>query len=229
MSSSSSPTSSEPTVSIERITRRVRPAALEFQNSQSSDEARPGHGGDASQVNTTAIREVDSVLTTLETKPVLHVSGIEGQDGETEPGVPRSASATSSLDPYYFGVSTPSDSPDLSSSPMPMPPPLSLKTPELGPFKDPVTPHRDPTAIDRRGLVGVGELMTPRWVRGHDRRDEVDVNEQLVEEEEEEINDDVDEDKLPDLPDSPWTIEAIDGELDDDADEVSTPAVAITR
>lgn len=179
-------------------------------------------------MNTTAIRDVDSVLTTLETKPVLRVSGIEDQDEETGLGVPRSASATSSLDPYYFGVSTPSDSPDLSSSPMPMPPPPSLKTPELGPFKDPVTPHRDPTAIDRRGLVGVGELTTPRWVRGHDRRDEVDVNQQFVEEEEEEIDDDMDEDKVPDLPDSPWTIEAIDGELDD-ADEVSTPVAAITR
>ncbi|GJE97061.1 dual specificity protein kinase domain-containing protein [Phanerochaete sordida] len=196
MSSASSPTSSAPPVSTERNARRVRPAALEFQSSQSSDEARLEHADDASQ-------------------PTLHVSGVEGQDEETEPGLPRSASATSSLDPYYFSIGTPCDSPDPSSSPMSMPPPLTLKTPELGSFNDPMTPRKDPAAIDRRGLVGVGELATPRWVRGHDRRDEVDVDRQLDEEEEEEINDDADEDKEVDLPDSPWTIEAIDGEADD--------------
>lgn len=28
---------------------------------------------------------------------------------------------------------------------------------------EPQTPSRDPSAIDRQGLVGVGELATPRW------------------------------------------------------------------
>ena len=33
-------------------------------------------------------------------------------------------------------------------------------------YHEPVTPGRDPAAIDRRTLVGVGELATPRWARG---------------------------------------------------------------
>lgn len=91
---------------------------------------------------------------------------------------------------------------------------------------DPITPRRDPANIDRRGLVGVGELATPRWTRGSAKRSEVDVDEQVdeVEEEEEleemeeeleeELEDPgaVDECNERDAPDSPWTIEAVDGE-----------------
>lgn len=68
----------------------------------------------------------------------------------------------------------------------------------------------------------MGELATPRWARGQ-HRDPVDVDDQLDEDEEDE--EDLDEDaqesyadareKDPDLPDSPWTIEAIDGEQDE--------------
>ena len=151
----------------------------------------------------------------------------DDDDGETELAVPRSASATSSLDPYYFGLGTPSESPVLASSPMPRHSSVHLKTPELGgPFRDPVTPRKDPAAIDRRGLVGVGELATPRWARG-ERKEEVEVDERLEEggeegeEELEEVFQGVDQEKEPDLPDSPWTIEAIDGEQDD-LDEVRT-------
>lgn len=132
---------------------------------------------------------------------------------------PRSPSATSSLDPYYFSVQSPSDSPVPAlpvSHSMP-------KTPEMRTPHEPVTPGRDPAAIDRRGLVGVGELATPRWIRGP-RRDEVEIDEQLDEVEEESsqleegvvIVDEPDQD----LPDSPWTIEAIDGEPEE-KDEVS--------
>ena len=97
------------------------------------------------------------------------------------------------------------------------------KTPEMRSPHEPVTPGRDPAAIDRRGLVGVGELATPRWVRGP-RRDEVEIDEQLDEVEEESSQTEegvviVDEPEQ-DLPDSPWTIEAIDGEPEE-KDEVS--------
>lgn len=90
-------------------------------------------------------------------------------------------------------------------------------------IKDPITPGRDPANIDRRGLVGVGELATPRWTRGSARRSEVDVDEQVdeVDEEEEQLLEDssvageVGEISEQDAPDSPWTIEAVDGEGDD--------------
>lgn len=135
-------------------------------------------------------------------------------DAEFDP--PRSASATSSLDPYYFGLGTPSDSP---APPQPAAH-LSLRTPEISSFQEPTTPGKDPAAIDRRGLVGVGELATPRWARGQ-RRDPVDVVDRLDEGEEEDLDADANEiftdarEKDSDLPDSPWTIEAIDGEQDE--------------
>lgn len=97
------------------------------------------------------------------------------------------------------------------------------KTPEICTPLEPVTPGRDPAAIDRRGLVGVGELATPRWARGP-RRDQVEIDEPLDEVEEEPSH--LEEDEVlvdepdQDLPDSPWTIEAIDGEPED-KDEVS--------
>ena len=84
---------------------------------------------------------------------------------------------------------------------------------------EPVTPGRDPAAIDRRTLVGVGELATPRWARGarnddfefvaQERVDEVNEDEAVEGERQEDDRDS----------DSPWTIEAIDGEQDD-KDEV---------
>jgi hypothetical protein len=76
---------------------------------------------------------------------------------------------------------------------------------------DPVTPHRDPSQIDRRILHGLGELATPRWSRSvAHREDDIHVLDQ----------DDL-EPSLPEEPedvgsDSPWTIEAVDGEEDDD-------------
>lgn len=77
---------------------------------------------------------------------------------------------------------------------------------------DPVTPARDPAGIDRRGLVGVGELATPRWTRAP-RADDEDLftRPEPLEEEAEDL------DEL-DSPDSPWTIEAVDGDGDGDED-----------
>ncbi|THG99046.1 hypothetical protein EW026_g3243 [Hermanssonia centrifuga] len=93
----------------------------------------------------------------------------------------------------------------------------------MGPFRDPVTPGKDPASIDRRGLVGVGELTTPRWARG-ERRDEIEIDEQVDEVDEDELAEVIGEEvdghreeleEEVDVPDSPWTIEAIDGEPDE--------------
>lgn len=137
---------------------------------------------------------------------------------ETDAEQPRSASATSSLDPYYFSVQTPA------VSPIPAVPTVhnTLKTPEMRSHVEPVTPGKDPASIDRRGLVGVGELATPRWVRAP-RKEEIEIDDQVDEIQEEELDDGFVEvaalDMEMDLPDSPWTIEAVDGEADE-KDEV---------
>ena len=72
---------------------------------------------------------------------------------------------------------------------------------------EPITPARDPASIDRRGLVGVGELATPRWTRAprvdDDDEDQVDLT----------LNN-PNGDYEQDDPESPWTIEARDGETE---------------
>ncbi|KII88871.1 hypothetical protein PLICRDRAFT_175129 [Plicaturopsis crispa FD-325 SS-3] len=146
-------------------------------------------------------------------QPQLHVQQASESTLELETGVSRSTSATSTLDPYYFGLRSPSDSP---VPPLPDHNHLST-TPETRPLNEPVTPVKDPANIDRRGLVGVGELTTPRWTRA-----ERDAREHPRDQEREKDNSDlppvpdVDED---DPPDSPWTIEAIDGESDEREEE----------
>ncbi|KAF9228620.1 hypothetical protein BS17DRAFT_772257 [Gyrodon lividus] len=131
--------------------------------------------------------------------------------------VSRPGSATSSLDPYYFGAQSPSDSP---APQLPEPSFLST-TPETRlPHEPltPLTPARDPANIDRKGLVGVGELATPRWGKSvrrpeEDHHDEDDnVLDVLQEEDSAEV---VVPNVEYDGPDSPWTIEAVDGESDD--------------
>ncbi|KAF8652724.1 hypothetical protein AX16_004223 [Volvariella volvacea WC 439] len=139
-------------------------------------------------------------------KPTLRVANVE--DDLLAP-VSRSASSSSSLDPYYFGIQSPA------ASPVP-PLPLSAElvnpsgTPENLYIYDPITPARDPTTIDRRALVGVGELATPRWVRKGKPsllESSSSISNPLVNGgamlQDIGSNDD---------PDSPWTIEAVDGE-----------------
>ncbi|KAI0318052.1 hypothetical protein OF83DRAFT_1163637 [Amylostereum chailletii] len=135
----------------------------------------------------------------------------------------RSTSATSSLDPYYFSTHSPS------ASPIP-PLPDSLLSPSRTPDTrpptyEPTTPHRDPSTIDRRGLHGLGELATPRWTRSERYRQELDGHIELdgVQEEGEPAPPEEDDDD-DDEPDSPWTIEAIDGESED-RDEASLSLV----
>ncbi|KIL00634.1 hypothetical protein PAXRUDRAFT_129338 [Paxillus rubicundulus Ve08.2h10] len=143
--------------------------------------------------------------------------------------ISRPGSATSSLDPYYFGAQTPSDSPALQ---LPEPTFLSTTPETCTPHEPlpPLTPARDPASIDRKGLVGVGELATPRWGKSvrraeesHDNQDD-NVLDVLQEEDSSEV-------MVPhvgnDGPDSPWTIEAVDGEFDN-MDELEAEPVART-
>ncbi|KAF8626154.1 hypothetical protein AX15_005048 [Amanita polypyramis BW_CC] len=111
--------------------------------------------------------------------------------------LPRPPSASSSLDPYYFGFHSPAVSP---APPLPPLPDYSVSTPDLSPVVEPLTPARNPASIDRRALVGVGELATPRWAKSSRHEDPSPSEEQVP-------GGDQDE------PDSPWTIEAVDGEL----------------
>ncbi|KZT11457.1 uncharacterized protein LAESUDRAFT_692333 [Laetiporus sulphureus 93-53] len=146
------------------------------------------------------------------------------KDMETETETSRSDSATSSLDPYYFSAQSPSESPVpalLDAEHLP-------KTPEMCAVNEPVTPGKDLAAIDRRGLVGVGELATPRWTRGS-HHEEVEIDEPVSEVDEQEV-DEVDnefivEELERDMPDSPWTIEAVDGEPEEQDEFVEVKAV----
>jgi len=117
------------------------------------------------------------------------------------------------IDPYYFPsrqLNQSTKSPDLKFSSFRHSP-----TSSAAGISDPTTPGRDPAAIDRRALVGVGELATPRWVTKHEyisRKDREgkgtgveEVKEELDPEPEpiEDVENDVDSS-------SPWTIEAVD-------------------
>lgn len=73
-----------------------------------------------------------------------------------------------------------------------------------------MTPARNPAGIDRRGLVGVGELATPRWTRTERNSEELELDQDIEAEEGYDIV--VPQDTEDDQPDSPWTIEAVDGE-----------------
>ncbi|KAF9792325.1 hypothetical protein BJ322DRAFT_998545, partial [Thelephora terrestris] len=81
---------------------------------------------------------------------------------------------------------------------------------------EPITPARDPASIDRRGLVGVGELATPRWTRAPRVDDDEDQTDFTL--------NDHDGDYEQEDPDSPWTIEARDGETESiDVSDVPQP------
>lgn len=157
---------------------------------------------------------------------------------DSERDEPRSTSAaSSSLDPYYFSERTPADSP---LPPMPPPPGTLPRTPDalLHPAP-PATPARNPQDIDRRGLVGVGELATPRWGRAERRQESADdaEREQPIKEEREDSEDDglevADEnldDEVAERDGSPWTIEAVDEARDEFKDEPEeTPKEEVCR
>jgi dual specificity tyrosine-phosphorylation-regulated kinase 2/3/4 len=91
-------------------------------------------------------------------------------------------------------------------------------TPDLEVDVAPITPAKDPALIDRRGLVGVGDLTTPRWTTRDSEGEQWRADTTSDKEDEIELpRKDHEEDSDPD---SPWTIEAIDGDGDGDGDEV---------
>lgn len=150
-----------------------------------------------------------------------------------DPGLSRPASATSSLDPYYFGAQTPSDSPP---PPLPQPPStLPSISPGVHTPNHPLTPARDPANIDRKGLVGVGELATPHWDKIH--RQSRQSNQSQDDDHRPCLLDEEDSSAVVmvtslgnDPPDSPWTIEAVDGESDDkDEHHAKQPATRTIR
>ena len=112
-------------------------------------------------------------------------------------------SATSSLDPYYFGTTSRENSPALAN----VYTSKESTTPETRHLNEPTTPARDPAGIDRKGLIGVGELATPRWGRP--------PQQDLEDEEVEDANGLEAADDEIDGPDSPWTIEAVNSESDE--------------
>ncbi|KAF7971643.1 hypothetical protein HWV62_20682 [Athelia sp. TMB] len=195
MSAPPSPHVSSVTLDDSTLRKRDRPPALaiETQEQQSMSDGEVLYQ-QANGDNDNGTRQ-----------PRFHVSPapIERQASmpESEPEVTRSSSATSSL-AYYFG------NPSREESPAPLSADLLhvSTTPETRLINEPTTPARDPAGIDRKGLIGVGELATPRWARGgrsqegverEDERDVDDSNELIV------------GDNEQDGPDSPWTIEAV--------------------
>ncbi|CAE7217450.1 unnamed protein product [Rhizoctonia solani] len=123
--------------------------------------------------------------------------------------------ASSEFDPYYFSAHSPNQSRRASIAPDEIPPEtvqehqstvkarnrLSVNRTSL---LIPDTPARDPGAIDRRGLVGVGELATPRWTVTRDARA---VSHGHHEHRQEDL---LSPHTPAEEPNSPWTIEAVD-------------------
>jgi dual specificity tyrosine-phosphorylation-regulated kinase 2/3/4 len=69
------------------------------------------------------------------------------------------------------------------------------------------------------GLVGVGELATPRWgkIQRHTHDEDADGHDEQIHGDdvlEEDATELVIDEVEKDGPDSPWTIEAVDGESD---------------
>src|ERR1700729_1006171 len=157
------------------------------------------------------------MLTSMPQQPRFQVSvAVENQSQvtESESEISRSASATSSL-AYYFSNPSREDSPALPIAGEA----LASKTPESRLINGPLTPGRDPAGIDRQGLIGVGELATPRWARGPRRGQNEDEKEDEDEDDVDEENEIIIGDDEKDGPDSPWTIEAVNSESDE-KDEV---------
>ncbi|KIM20328.1 hypothetical protein M408DRAFT_139285, partial [Serendipita vermifera MAFF 305830] len=132
-----------------------------------------------------------------------------------------SITSNSSLDPYYFTATL--QRPIIPSS-TPEPKPTSSATMTPKPLQDPKTPGVNPGSIDRAGLVGVGDLTTPRWTSRAEfnlktpvwHTSEQDVPEMDEEGEQLPQHEPQAPDNAQDPEDnevdrsSPWTIEAVD-------------------
>ncbi|KAG6811482.1 hypothetical protein H0H92_007174, partial [Tricholoma furcatifolium] len=212
----SAPPSPHPNIS--HISKKDRPPPLDIP----SDERKAASDGEVRYSRHKDVKLLSHKPQHAQ-QPSLHVSLAE-EDSPQEPdkSLSRSTSVTSTLDPYYFGIRSPTDSP---VPPLPTAPIGLSTTPELRNIIEPVTPARDPAAIDRRGLVGVGELATPRWTRSEDQQPVPPVPETPKEVEEYEVVPPADVEE--DVPDSPWTIEAVDGELSEKEDASHPPQILV--
>ncbi|CUA75045.1 dual-specificity tyrosine-(Y)-phosphorylation regulated kinase [Rhizoctonia solani] len=137
--------------------------------------------------------------------------------------------ASSEFDPYYFSAHSPNQSRRASIAPEEIPPEtvhehqstvkarnrLSINRTSL---LIPDTPARDPGSIDRRGLVGVGELTTPRWTVTRDAR-AVSHGHGHHEHRQEDL---LSPHTPAEEPNSPWTIEAVDASDSGDGRLLST-------
>lgn len=186
--------------------KKDRPPALDIPQDDTSDaNVDPSVEPVSQQVITTLFLLL--IPNTSFNQPSVHISPAQEEPSmDHDLSVSRSTSTTSSLDPYYFGIRSPSDSP---VPPLPTGLIQLSSTPEQRQVQGPVTPARDPATIDRRGLVGVGELTTPRWTRTEHHND-LETTDDIEENGEFDIF-------VPDVtpdddPDSPWTIEAVDSE-----------------
>ncbi|PVF99135.1 hypothetical protein CPB86DRAFT_784142 [Serendipita vermifera] len=133
-----------------------------------------------------------------------------------------SMTSQSTLDPYYFTATI--AAPVISSTPEPpMPQTNSASTAMNPPIpNEPKTPAINPSSIDRGGLIGVGDLTTPRWTsranltgRSQPRQDGLSGPSEMEENEDgstieaftiashDQQDNDIDRS-------SPWTIEAVD-------------------
>ncbi|CAE6520996.1 unnamed protein product [Rhizoctonia solani] len=147
---------------------------------------------------------------------------------QTEDKTRPTSVASSEFDPYYFSAHSPNQSRRASIAPEEIPQETAQEHQSTVKARNrlsinrtslliPDTPARDPGSIDRRGLVGVGELATPRWTvtrdaravsHGHHEYRQADGHPPLTPGEE--------------VPNSPWTIEAIDASDSGDGRLLST-------
>ncbi|KAJ1309929.1 hypothetical protein OPQ81_006688 [Rhizoctonia solani] len=146
---------------------------------------------------------------------------------QTEDKTRPTSVASSEFDPYYFSAPSPNQSRRASIAPEEMLPEIVQEHQSTVKARNrlsinrtslliPDTPARDPGSIDRRGLVGVGELATPRWTVTRDARA---VPHTYHEQRQEELH----PPPTPgEEPNSPWTIEAIDASDSGDGRLLST-------
>ncbi|KAG8926030.1 hypothetical protein FRC01_009429 [Tulasnella sp. 417] len=176
--------------------------------------------------------DADNDMVRSRTQPTLNVSHPTPERPSAEGGLSNhhqsrapSSASSSALDYYYqsYGnddnaqppLPTASTSPPLEHAPLNVPPKtpdfLTTTTPPIPSQRfDPQTPARDPAAIDRRGLIGVGELATPRWVQTISSRKNWDGKGESVQEEPVEYFPAEPPSDAASMPNSPpWTTDAV--------------------
>ncbi|KIK56116.1 hypothetical protein GYMLUDRAFT_87392 [Collybiopsis luxurians FD-317 M1] len=156
--------------------------------------------------------------------PNLNIEPVPAEDDRpSDSGYPQlRTSLSTSLDINHSGFQSHLDSP---VPPLPATGPFTSRTPDRSPLQELYTPAKDPSTIDRRGLVGISELTTSRWIRTEQTAQSIPV---LSDQEVDEGNQYCaaapgNEDDEQDEPDSPWTIEAVDGEMSDRDDSLPWP------